>query len=628
MSVIPPSHSQPSDPKTFEELVKPLVDTPQRKLKRGGRPGRNGASVRAIVGRNTLPAAEIVRSLQQQSGMSEAAAARALQRAVEAKQIVSTAPVSFGPGRVYLYWNLENYDKELRLKALMKHMAGRPAMQSLIEALVYFKGEMPKQFALRCTSAPVSRIPKHTSFDQITKELLQLDLIRNAPDKLYGFQLVLEPNLRKSLISQGISRFSWPIRLRAEGLSLEIAAQWLQVTSLVAWKTVKVRNSVDGTPVIFNNYAFDLVAPCYIAPVARTSPEGKRTPGFLLADLTVGRCDPWMAHNFLRKLTEIRSRSKPPTIIGCCFAGSFSPEAMNILRGGGVIVVPLERIGSGNLVAIVRAMAATYALSVMSPNRIDMQKTIKALTQLANNRDGNLAGRLFEFMMARSATLDNLTVFNVGKTIKFKDSDGKQQQVEIDVIAHDGHLNNWTVISAKGYNAFQPVRLHEVEEWFGNRISHVQKHLDEQHKGNKQFNFIFATSSYFEREALEYMEKRKSKFTGKVKIDWVDSKKLREMWSENGRDLIESLDRFFGKPADSFFSLERGIVTDREAQAPELGISLPPRPTQTDVVHLPSDEDIQNIRDSILADDPFREVDGVVRDLVQLPEKNSHPMPQ
>lgn len=617
---VPPPASEAAEADLLDLLTSDEIAPPSR----GGRPGLNGGSVLAVLGRNTMTAAAIVAALRKRNrGMSEGAAARALHRAVLAKQVASTNPVTLGGGRMYLYWSRQDHDVELRAAVIMRHLKERPALRSLFEALVTFKGRVPQDFAQRCTSAPTSDIPGHVGFRRVVEELKQLDVIRVSSDPLYGFSICLEPKLRRLLNAQEASRFSWPTRLRAESLALEMAAQWLQVTSLAAWKCVQVRNGSDGAPVVFNNYCFDLMAPCYVAPIAgiRPGPDGKRKAGFLLADLTIGRCEPWMARNLLQKLTEVRSRRNPPSIIGCYFAGSFMKEALTSLRRAGVLVVPLDRIGSNSLVAIVRAMAAVHVLALVAPGKVKLEQALKAMTQLANNRDGNLAGRLFEFIMARSLEVDGLTITDIGRTLSVTDSDGKARKIEVDVIARDHTLKHWTAISAKGYNALQPVREDEVKEWFGDRIALVQRYLKDRSSEARKFTFIFATSSYFDAKAQAYLDGIKARFTGKVQIEWWDGKALREQWNANDhRELIADLERFYGRPGDAYFSVERGVVAEREAKAPELGVGQPPRPTQAEVRYQPTEVDLQAVRSENIPNDVLAEVDRVVRDMVELPD--------
>jgi len=619
----PPRASEAAKPNPFRLLTSEDADAAPRS--RVGRPSHNGKQVLAVLGRNTMTAADIVAALRKRNrGMSEGAAAKALQRAVQDKQVASTAPVTLGGGRMYLFWNPNDHGVELRAVAIMRHLEGRPALRSLFDALVTFKGKVPQEFAQRCTSAPTSDTPGHVGFRRVVEELKLLDVIRVAADPLYGFAIYLEPKLRRLLQTQEASRFSWPTRLRAESLALEMAAQWLQVTSLAAWKCVQVRNDSDGTPVVFNNYCFDLVAPCYVAPIAdvKPGPNGKRKAGFLLADLTIGRCEPWMARNLLQKLTEVRSRRNPPKVIGCYFAGSFMKEALTLLRHAGVLVVPLDRIGSNSLVAIVRAMAAVHVLALVAPGKVKLEQALKAMTQLANNRDGNLAGRMFEFIMARSLEADGLMITDIGRTLSVADAEGKMRKIEVDVIAQSRDAKHWTAISAKGYNALQPVREDEVKEWFGDRIALVQRHLKTRTEARK-FTFIFVTSSYFDEQAHAYLDGLKAKFAGngKVTVDWWDGKALRERWKTAHRpELVENLERFYGRPGDTYFSVERGVVTPREAKAPELGVGLPPRPTQAEARHRPTEAELEAVRGTNVATDVLAEVDLVVRELVQLPD--------
>jgi Restriction endonuclease len=374
-------------------------------------------------------------------------------------------------------------------------------------------------------------------------------------------------------------RVSTPLHLllRTEGLLLKLIAQWLQYTSMAAWNSVEIRNSFTGNPVVLNGFAFDLKAPTYLRPLARQAQ--KRVPGFLVADVNMSIFLEHEANAFVRKLSFIRSRKNPPAVLGLCFAEVFHPKAFKILREAGTMIVPLTRIGSQGLPELIRSVAQVFE-NVQAQGYHDFDKTLKAIGQLVDERETNMAGSIFELMVGRFLEHQGYTVRFFGKKVHGALTSGKPVEREVDVFAERGESIHLT--EAKGYHRFQPVELSEVKR-FLEETAPIAREALRVPQLHSITTYAFYTSSYFKKDAREYLESQKMKLqeSKKLRLEFMDGKKLRAKWDEEGlRDVLRLLERYFGTRRKMVYDPEKEAVIEAPAPEFEQFTCTAPEPTE------------------------------------------------
>jgi hypothetical protein len=392
--------------------------------------------------------------------ISRPAASRALERASQRRQIFSSAPVSFGEGRDHLFWMPEMTGRTQYFTAIHERLKQRPAFDCVVQTLMLASGVLPERHLARFVPAPLDVRFGTPTVGKIFWDLKHIKVVREEESDRYGRSIALTDEFREAFAPEA-PPIPFHVRLRTEGFLLKVIAQWLQYTSMAAWNSVEVRNNFTGNPVVFNGFAFDLKAPTFLRPLARQSK--KPVPGFLVADVSFSGFLEHEAKAFVRKLSFIRNRKNPPSVLAICFAESFHLSAFKILREAGVMAIQLSRLGSRSLSELVRSLASIFE-NVQSQEAHDLEKALKAVGQLAGERETNMAGSIFELMIGRFLEQQGYTVRFFGKKVRGELAAGKAAEREVDVVADRGEILH--IAEVKGYHRFQPVELGEVQRFF------------------------------------------------------------------------------------------------------------------------------------------------------------------
>jgi hypothetical protein len=539
-----------------------------------GRPKKNHSHIEALLNNRFLLGSELTPELQRVGNLSRRAASRAIERSTRDGSILSSAPVSFSAGRDYMFWLPNSSCGQEYFSKIRSKLVGRPALDCIIHALSSFGGAMPEVCLPRFIPAPTeARFGRPTIADALL-DLHRLKLIRRIEGPPRTISLTDE--FMKWFPADQVS-VALPLKLRTEGLLLRVVAKWLQSTAMVAWNSVEVRNSASGRPVIFNGFGFDLKAPSYVRPLAHGS--AKPVPGFILADLTIGEFHEFEAKAFVRKLSLVRKRKNPPTIMGICFAEGFEPEAFKTLRNSGVIVVLLSRLGSQDLPELTRVIAEVFE-QVKAGGQRDLPKTLKAIEKLAGERETNMAGSIFELMIGRSLEEQGHTIHGFDRKVSGVLPSGEPVEREVDVWSE--WKSSLHIVEAKGYHRFQPVGLAEVKRFFEETAPIAKKALEIPQRHLKA-KWAFYTSSYFHKDALEYLEQIKGRYQNakKIEVEFMDGMQLRAIWkSEQLSYLNRLLDRYFATRRKQVFDPTLGEIVDAPPPEYEQYIGAIPDPNE------------------------------------------------
>lgn len=232
--------------------------------------------------------------------------------------------------------------------------------------------------------------------------------------------------------------------------------------------------------------------------------------------------------------------------MGICFAETFDSEAFKALRDAGVVVVLLSRLGSQNLPELAQVIAQVFEQVRLEAGQRDLSKALRAVEQLVSDRETNMAGSIFELMIGRYLEEQGHRVHGFDRKVRGILPSGKLAKREIDIWSECRSSLHLT--EAKGYHRFQPVELTEVQHFFEETGPIAKKALEIPQRHSKS-KWAFYTSSYFKKDALEYLKDVKKRYQNakRIEIEFMDGMQLRETWkSERLGDLHRLLDRYFG----------------------------------------------------------------------------------
>jgi hypothetical protein len=331
----------------------------------------------------------------------------------------------------------------------------------------------------------------------------------------------------------------------------------------VAWNSVKVRSSTTGSPVDFNDVAFDLVAPTYLQPVVKLSE--KKKPGFLLSDLSIGEFSQSEAIAFVRKVAFVRNRRNAPVVLPMCFAETFQGDAFKILRRNGIAAIQLSRVGSRSLPEICQSIAQIFQKIEAEGHVKNIEGVITALGKLVGERESNMAGSLFVMMLIYLFNHSGHRIVAAEKRIQGDVEGLGSLNREIDLAATRG--NKLILCEAKGYHQFQPVKLNEVIRFF-EEVAPLAHKIFARPTVDRLVTYSFYTTSYFDKEALAYLRARKEAHgnSRRIRIEFYDGEALKELADDEGLPILKIL-------VSRFFGTQRKVVYDPEiggmVEAPE-----------------------------------------------------------
>jgi hypothetical protein len=314
--------------------------------------------------------------------------------------------------------------------AIHERLKQRPAFDCVVQTLMLASGVLPERHLARFVPAPLDVRFGTPTVGKIFWDLKHIKVVREEESDRYGRSIALTDEFREAFAPEA-PPIPFHVRLRTEGFLLKVIAQWLQYTSMAAWNSVEVRK--------------------------------KPVPGFLVADVSFSGFLEHEAKAFVRKLSFIRNRKNPPSVLAICFAESFHLSAFKILREAGVMAIQLSRLGSRSLSELVRSLASIFE-NVQSQEAHDLEKALKAVGQLAGERETNMAGSIFELMIGRFLEQQGYTVRFFGKKVRGELAAGTAAEREVDVVADRGEILH--IAEVKGYHRFQPVELGEVQRFF------------------------------------------------------------------------------------------------------------------------------------------------------------------
>jgi Holliday junction resolvase-like predicted endonuclease len=379
-----------------------------------------------------------------------------------------------------------------------------------IAALRQRGGAVPDgHFPIVC-GAPVAQ-KKHLSPESIFTRLSEAGLLKRVAlpglgdcisiVQADGYYDVFAPMVRTRLIT--------------EGFLLTAVSDWLKKLGIVSYDKVATREA-ETLPRV-GTFAWDLTAPSYLGPMAKTGKDGKVKPGFVVCDVYLGeRVTVDGVRPFIKKCRTLRSLRNIGPCLQIFVAGKYEGEAFQLLKENGIVpATPAnlfgEEVAEGLLELSNVLNKAAHALTI---NPAEFDTLFKKLGKIEGAAT-QLRGTLFEYLTADILRRNGAHVM-MNRIYK-----AKEKKAEADVIAVRGNISV-TFIECKGHSPYGETPDEEVKRWLQHSVpvffKAIKEHPDWK---NLEVKFEFWATAPLTANSLAMLKKAKAEINpARYTIEW------------------------------------------------------------------------------------------------------------
>lgn len=350
-------------------------------------------------------------------------------------------------------------------------------------------------------------------------------------------------------------------RLLAESILLRAVSQWMRnlaVGSAGRIETREAQGSHGALPGV-GPYRWDVAAPCFLAPLAGWSADGRRQGGFVVCDvLLAGPLSAAAVQPFLTKLASLHAMPKLRQVLAIFVAEAYERDALLLLREKGVIPATTESLFGRELAQAFIGLIRT--LTEAGSRGLDSTK-LDALFSVLSRVEGavgTLRGALFEFVAAEIVrqTLGTQEV-SVGRKIRR----GGQDVAETDVQAVVRNREVW-FIECKGHHPLAQVDLDEVKRWLNRRVPEQLRYARENPEWRQyRYHFELWTTGVMPEETKEMIAEYNGRRGDRTyHVGWKERDDvLGAAVRTNDRNLVKVMTEHFCE--HPLVEAERGLVT-------------------------------------------------------------------
>ena len=449
-----------------------------------------------------------VTRILQESGLSPAAARQRVSRRPRGIRTLHGLPF---PKRARFIYLESDFATDRYWTALIREIGSANPAYAAALAGVKARGEIVLKRHFDIVSGSPERQKGQLASSVVLDRLISAQLLEIVTIDGFGECVALS----RTAIGRPAHTGELRARLLTEGILLDAIRSWAGRMNLSSPKVTRIRD--ENPDPKFSTFRFDLSGPCYLLPMIRAG-QSSPDPGFLVADVLLGvDLDDKMVLPFLRKCKLLSNLKKVRPFLPMLIADNFTPEALNLCRGRGVVATRPETLFGQDVARALGDLLQTLTHTASAtPSQIEsLFKRLSAIEGAA----GNLRGALFELIIGQCVrSLEGGTV-DIGVIVT---SFERRKRAEIDVRL----IRERTVViyECKGYQPFSLVRQQEVEEWVTEKIPTIFSAMKQEDRfSSSDFSFEFWTCGTFDSEAWHYLEAARAQ-TRRYGIAWKEGK--------------------------------------------------------------------------------------------------------
>lgn len=368
------------------------------------------------------------------------------------------------------------------------------------------------------------RVKKQVSHERVREFLLKYGLAEQRYHEEHGECIQISSGVPIG-VPNSPSRMK--ARMVAENITIGQLTRWLSQMGMIGYESAKIRSG-QAQPE-FGQFHWDLTAPSYVYPFVHRVPGADPTPGFVVADVSIGGelTLPQIRH-FLRKCEVIRHQKNQRPFLSMVVANHFSGDAFKEIRRVGCMPVTLQNLLGEKLAEALNGLITmlTNAAQVVASKPEAIYDLFSRLSSI-EGAAANLRGPLFELVVAHCVGQKEGGSIDIQKAIR---DPGNQTLTDIDVLRLK-IKQEVTAYECKGHFGDVEVGLPEVEKWFKTTIPRIRNYfMDQDQYRDLRHRFEFWTTGKFHPDALAFLHSVKG--TKKFSVDWKDGNGVVQYASE------------------------------------------------------------------------------------------------
>lgn len=524
----------------------------------------NSKQIVAILERSgPLLSNELINELVNIHSINENTARTRIKRASDSNAI-SISPVRFKNNSKLYFLK----DQSLKSKVTEIMTALESPESHIFNALVVEKGFLFWDEFCKLTSCSMQEIHRQKTVEQVFKNLTDLNVVTvvNAED-IENRYVKFSPDYLNSSFS------SSDLELRKRSLNinesiLEELINWLERISIVGWNTSRISNHRDL--VTFNGYPFDASGFSYILGLYRTdkketlyNPAIEKAGSPVLIDCIVYRATKiFDIAAFIKRIENINgpiNHSKVPNFktLPIFFVTYINSDAHELAKRKGIIIIPIKEIFDNNVIKVLEKIMKVPAkditlgsleeiLEIMNISPREENKPTVEKTSVSEGVFNNLKGVVFNFVIAHIFTQSGHGQQKIGTIYKGHLENPEMTEIcECDLTSMTRQFDIKIICETKVRSENNLIKLGEnrdendsVKRFFERTHRIIQNTVDK----NQTFYIpIFITSSDFEQDAIDYLDRKLGKEM-KAKIDSLGTIFPEKLYYGR-QDLIDLLNR-------------------------------------------------------------------------------------
>lgn len=486
---------------------------------------------------------ELIDKLTAEESIPQPTARTRMRRAVE-KEIISVSPASFKHNRRLYFLK----DQNIKSKVISIMTAIDSPESIVFNALSTQGGFLYWSEFCKLTACSVEESDSKKTIQTVLDNLINLNVITvvNEHDESNRYIAFTKEYLKTSFSGRSLKLRKKKLELNST--LLEDLMTWLERISIVGWNTSEIsKHNLSKT---YNKYPFDAFGYTYILGLYRPhqteklyNPSYDKAGSPVLVDCISHRAtEIFDITSFIKRIENVygpidQSRNPNFKILPIFFVSFITQEARELAKQKGIIIIPLSEVFDQNITEILNSTLTLSTenldiesledlLEQMNPTSAAKEEKESDHTVKIQGKLNNLQGIIFNFIIAYIFFKLQYNSLDIGTEYEATNGNLNGHKCECDLTVKTSRRNIEFIVEVKGYPKEKLIKLGEdstepdsVKKFFEHTHRIVQSTRD---KNDLFYIPIFFTSSSFEPEAIEYMEKRLGRAM-KQKIDSINS---------------------------------------------------------------------------------------------------------
>lgn len=537
-----------------------------------------------------IPSSEVCELLIDEFDVSNSYARQIIRRAVKAKVIESSKPISFKQGQ-YVYFKVGDSLNIDVLEEITKEY--RPHLYRLIKILKINNGVLSYYEALKITASPLDGSKtKLSTLEDALSILLKLDIIKIEVDE-NNIKYIVFTFSSSSQIENVINRHYTDMVL--DSMFFSDMLNWLQKINLIDNSNIRFRNKNNPSlGATHNNFVWDAFAytkTTGINTITKNNKESNDKSVLVVLEVIISReFTIYDLQSFYDRIQVVRnsvnSESNIRKVLPVIIYKQISSEVFNKMQALGFLGFNLGVIYGEKIyeiidnLNIIKLKENTYLDDTKNFVYV-IKETLSSIRSSGQESNlGNIKGDLFESLVySLFREIFSGGIIRQNKKLPKKDDD--DEHYEYDFIIENPRYEERIVVEVKGYNSNKIIKKgpydknNTIKWFFNNTLISAKEWLEDDDRNNQPVKASYITTAKFADDAKEYLD---DTYVGgnleSNKLDiYYDNQKLLDLIDQEGLDNIRQIiEKYYIKESDTTNNengLEEGIEVE-EIIPPEI----------------------------------------------------------